>query len=129
MYFSILEFKLNLNISRYTLFKLSEVAPECVYSPNYLKDNITCKIGLFFRRKQCVTVVTNLLIKMSNGRKRLSGNQYAKLREEKNKKIKLDIENSKKIKEFFKPTVTENENSLDTNAQDTFCSQLVEYNF
>ena len=39
---------------------------------------------------------------MSDGRKRFSGSQYAKLRKEKEDNSKKDIESSKKIDDFFR---------------------------
>ena len=43
---------------------------------------------------------------MSDGRKRLSGSQYAKLRKDKEFRNKTDLYNTKKINEFFQSAVS-----------------------
>lgn len=61
---------------------------------------------------------------MSDGRKRLSGRQYATLREEKELKNKKEVESTKKINEFFQSTSIQ-KNSLATNVE----KELVDFLF
>lgn len=44
---------------------------------------------------------------MSDGRQRLSGHQYSKLRKEKEEKLKKDVDSSRKILDFFKSSTKE----------------------